>query len=67
MSTTEVLDRITELEIKLTYQQRLTEELNQAVVELRAELDATGKRLRRLEQQQLQGTDGAANEPPPHY
>jgi SlyX protein len=60
--------RVTELEIKVTYQDELIETLNQVVIELRRELEAALQRLTKLEQQVLLGVpDEAANEPPPHY
>jgi SlyX protein len=64
----EVEDRITELEIKLSYQDRLIDTLNQVIIELRGQLDDQGRRLKRLEQQLFLGIpDAAPNEKPPHY
>lgn len=60
--------RVTELEIKVTYQDEVIETLNQVVIELRRELEATSQRLTKLEQQVLLGVpEEAPNEPPPHY
>ena len=60
--------RVTELEIRLTYQDELIETLNQVVIELRRELDSTHQRLAKLEQQLLAGLpEEAQNERPPHY
>lgn len=60
--------RVTELEIKLTYQDELIETLNQAVIELRRELQTVSRDLAKLEQQMRLGApDEVPNEPPPHY
>jgi uncharacterized coiled-coil protein SlyX len=60
--------RVTDVEIKLTYQDRLIETLNQVIIELRAELAGATRRLTRLEQQLVLGLpDEAPNEKPPHY
>ncbi len=62
-------DRVRELEIKVTYQERLLEELNQVVIEQDKELD----RLRRSVELLTDRVKAAAqrgevpNEPPPHY
>lgn len=68
MSGCECLPRLTELEIKLTYQDELIETLNQVVIELRRELEATTKRLDDLERQvQIGVPEEAPDEAPPHY
>ena len=66
MSTDE---RITNLEIKMTYQDELVETLNQVVIELRTEMAALDKKVKQLEQQLTMGVPetGPANDPPPHY
>jgi SlyX protein len=62
-------ERITNLEIKLTYQDELVETLNQVVIELRTELAGLTKKVVELEQQLTMGIPetGPANDPPPHY
>ena len=59
--------RITELEIKLTHQDRLLEELNQVVIAQAEEIRRLHKRFERLEQTMLQVQVDPADEPPPHY
>ena len=60
--------RVTELEIRLTYQDDLIQTLDQVVIVLRRELEGATQRLVRLEQQLAMGLPGAAaDEPPPHY
>ncbi len=60
--------RLVEVEIKLTHQERLTDTLNEVVIELRGELDALRKQLDRLVQEQQAGDPGdPGDEPPPHY
>jgi len=62
--------RLTELEIRYTLQERLVEELNQALIEANAHIARLEKRLERLE-----GTLGELDartalppsEKPPHY
>ena len=62
-------DRITELEIKVAYQEDLLDKLNQVIVELRQQLDGLENDIKHLRQQTLVGVEhtGAADEPPPHY
>jgi len=68
MTTATLESRVTELEIKLTYQDALIETLNQVVIELRNEVEATARRLAKVEQQiQLGLPDETPDEPPPHY
>ncbi|MBI4951397.1 MAG: SlyX family protein [Myxococcales bacterium] len=60
--------RVTELEIRLTYQDELIETLNQVVIALGRELEGAQQRLTKIDQQLQMGLpDEAANEPPPHY
>ena len=58
---------LTELEIKVTYQERLLETLNQVLVSQRTELDALLKRGRALEEQLHGALEEPADVPPPHY
>jgi uncharacterized coiled-coil protein SlyX len=67
MANEDLEKRVTELEVKLTYQDRLIEELNQVVIELRAEIERVAKGMRRVEQQIIADLPDAPNEPPPHY
>ena len=65
-------DRLTELEIALAHQERLTEELSDLVREQADRLDRLERTLavlaRRLEAARLdEGEAPAANAPPPHW
>lgn len=61
-------ERLTELEMKVTYQDDVIEALNQVVIELR---DAVGGLKERLETMDLEATDTSSSsiphERPPHY
>ena len=60
--------RLTELEIKITYQDDLIKTLNDVIVELRGELKHLNMRVGALEEGEKDaGSERAANEPPPHY
>lgn len=59
--------RITELEIKLTHQERLLDTLNEIVIEQRTEIDALKKRLEDYGRVLANLDEEPANEPPPHY
>ncbi len=65
--TDDVERRVIELEIKLTHQDRLLEELNEVVIEQRASLDKLHKRTDALEKALFALQDDPGNEPPPHY
>ncbi|OIP41694.1 MAG: hypothetical protein AUK47_05910 [Deltaproteobacteria bacterium CG2_30_63_29] len=62
-------ERLTDLEVKVTYHEDTIETLNQCVIELRGELEQMRRAFLQLEQQMAQGTPeaGPANDPPPHY
>ncbi len=61
-------DRVTELEVRLTYQDRLIAELNDVILELRGELQRLAAKTRRVEEQLDAGLpESPANAPPPHY
>ena len=62
-------DRITELEIKLVYQEQLIRELDTLVRAFGDKLDATTRELEKLKQaiRSPETPMGPANEPPPHY
>ena len=61
-------DRLTEMEIKLSFQENLVRTLDQSVIELRAEVDKISRNLRAYEEQMQAGMpENPANEPPPHY
>lgn len=60
--------RVVELEVKLTYQDRLIAELNEVVIELRAEVERLAARAGRFEQQLRDGLpEDPHDAPPPHY
>lgn len=65
----ELAARITDLEIKLTYQDALIETLNQCVIELRGEVDGLRTTVETLQRQLLEGVVdvGPHDEKPPHY
>jgi SlyX protein len=69
MNAPSLEDRITDLEIKLTYQDDLLRTLNDVIVELRGHVEALSERVESLESE-LAGEDDRptrADEPPPHY
>ncbi len=59
--------RLTEVEIKLTHQERLVETLNGVIIELRREHDQLCKRFDALERMLAARADDPVDEPPPHY
>ena len=59
--------RVIELEIKLTHQDRLIDELNEVVIEQRSAIDKLQKRLDVLEKGLFELQQEPANERPPHY
>ena len=65
----EQADRIVELEIRLSHQERTIEQLNEVVLQLSRENDALRRRLDKLEASlEEDGTEvGPANERPPHW
>jgi len=61
-------ERVTELEVRLTYQDRLIAELNEVVIELRGEVLRLAAKTRRVEQElEVGASNDPANGPPPHY
>lgn len=66
-------DRITELEIQLAHQQRITEQLNEVLTEQTNSIDGLGRRIHALENQIRQLRERPHAEPdmldekPPHY
>ena len=60
-------DRLTNLEIKITYQERLLETLNEVLVAQRAEIDALQKRVKALEEQLHTALEEPEQTRPPHY
>jgi SlyX protein len=64
-------DRITELEIKLSFADDLLEQLNATVVRQQQQIDLLQRELLALRQQWRDGSAGLAasggHEPPPHY
>jgi len=63
--------RLTELEIKVSYQEDLLDQLNQVVVRQQQEIDLLLREVRQLRQQVPEGTgqtfSRASEELPPHY
>ena len=60
--------RVVELEVKLTYQDRLIAELNDVVIDLRAQLERLAAKTKRFEEQLDAGVpEDSGNVPPPHY
>ncbi len=60
--------RLTELEIKITYQDDLIKTLDQVIFELRGEIASLHARVNQLEERQARQQNGvAADEKPPHY
>ncbi|WP_068139912.1 SlyX family protein [Roseimaritima ulvae] len=66
-------DRITELEIQLAHQQRITEQLNEVLTEQNKVIDGLTRRLQALDNQVRQLRERPQAEPdmldekPPHY
>lgn len=61
--------RLIEVEIRIEYQERLIETLNQVILDLRAELEQVHRDFERLAHQVDDSSLplGPANEKPPHY
>jgi SlyX protein len=57
-------ERLKQVEIKVTYLERLHDTLNKVVFEQQRQIDRLEEKLRWLEGQ---APGAAANEPPPHY
>lgn len=61
-------ERWLDLDVKLAYQERLIQQLDQLVREFGARLDQAERELRQLKAAMPPPLPiGAANEPPPHY
>ncbi|MGO9709852.1 MAG: SlyX family protein [Polyangiaceae bacterium] len=64
----ELQKRIVDLELRFMRQEKLTEELNDVIVEQQRALDRLTLELRTLREQVLSGTEAAPkDERPPHY
>jgi len=62
--------RLTQLESKLAFQERLLQELNSVVLDQQKKIDLLEQRVRALKDQSVQGElvkDLDDEEPPPHY
>ncbi|QIZ77852.1 SlyX family protein [Ferrimonas lipolytica] len=71
-TTTEINERLIDLETKVSYQDGIIEQLNDTVVELNSMLAKQGEQIRLLAERvksmpQGNSTDGDDNTPPPHY
>lgn len=60
-------DRVTDLEIRYTHQERLVEELSMIVHQQRELVAKLEGRVRDLEQRLMALEEPSAAEPPPHY
>jgi SlyX protein len=61
-------DRITELESKLAFTERLVDELNEVVTSQQQRIDALQTAVTRLEEQvTLHGVSDGEHQKPPHY
>ncbi|HQF53817.1 MAG TPA: SlyX family protein [Fibrobacteria bacterium] len=62
-------DRILELEVKVAYQERTLDSLNEVILDLRSELETLRREFDvfRDETREADKPFGPANEPPPHY
>ena len=72
MAPTETTDkRLTELEIKLSFQEDLLDQLNTIIVRQQQEIDLLMREVRQLRQQMPEGAgpsfSRASEELPPHY
>jgi SlyX protein len=60
--------RIVDLELRFMQQERLTEELNQVIVDQQRAIDRLADEIRTLREQILAGAEpGPRDERPPHY
>lgn len=62
-------DRILELEVKVAYQERTLDSLNDVILDLRSELETLRREFDvfRDETREADKPVGPAHEPPPHY
>ncbi|NUP13682.1 MAG: SlyX family protein [Polyangiaceae bacterium] len=60
-------ERLTEIEIRYTHQERLLHELSAVVHEQRSLIDKLDARVRDLERRLADLEEPSPNEPPPHY
>lgn len=60
-------DRVTDLEIKLTFLERTVEELNHVVLEQHKRMDQLLAQLEALRAEFETSKEDITNEPPPHY
>jgi SlyX protein len=68
MNTTETADRIVNIEMKLSHQDVMLEELHQVIYRQQAEIDVLHKKLNLFEQQLNADAEiRPAGEKPPHY
>ncbi len=60
-------ERLIELETRLMHQEKLLEQLNEAVTSQHRQIERLSRALARLEEDVLGGNVEDVNEPPPHY
>ncbi|MBW2526275.1 MAG: SlyX family protein [Deltaproteobacteria bacterium] len=63
-------ERLTKLEIAITYQQDLLDKLNEVIIEQQGQIDRLERRLAEIEARPWAGSGydpSAPQEPPPHY
>ena len=62
-------NRINDLEVRIAYQDKVIEELNSVVIELRGQIDFLARKIEQSEEEE--GTENLKNlseeVPPPHY
>ncbi len=69
MENTELEDRITEIEIVLTNQEKMLDDLNEVVIRQEKTIDVLVKQIKQLKESMPQDFVKPASEetPPPHY
>ena len=65
---TETLDRLVNIEMKISHQDLIIEELNQVIYQQQQTIDGLSKKLKLIEEQfRADPNIGPAGEKPPHY
>ena len=60
-------ERMIDLEMRLMHQEKLLEQLNEAVTKQHMQIDGLTRAIVHLKEQVLGGDTEDVNEPPPHY